>query len=222
MRMQGKLSQASLAFLWDHQVSGRALFPAAAMLEAGSAAVCAALGTSSQTHSASLTSSAIPAALQLPPSASQPPEIAAVLDPGNASLSIESTSSSRSRTVHLKCSVSFMVDSTPSAALIRVHNGAQGSTISLGFAATRQMPTAFGKVAQRKALQAQEFLADPAIIDNGTQVGPAQKTMPAYVCDLRSCTSCTVSNISGSHHVLSKELHSVSLKSLLLCVFNRA
>ena len=170
MRMQGKLSQASLAFLWDHQVSGKALFPAAAMLETASAAVYTALGSSFKANSTALTCVAIPAALQLLPSNSQPPEIAAILDPGNAALSIESMGSTKSRTVHLKCSVASAMDCFNASSLGPLKESTGASGRSLSFVRTQHLPAAFGEVTKRNVLQIQEFIADPAIIDNGTQV----------------------------------------------------
>lgn len=170
--MQGKLSQARLAFLWDHQVSGRALFPAAAMLEAGSAAICAALGTSSNAHPAVLTEIAIPAPLQLPPSSFQLPLIKAVVDLANAALSIESARLGSDRSLHMRGSIALAVQClcAPPAASV---NGGEGAAVlarTQAFSPKQSLPAAFGEVTQRKALQADEYIIDPAVIDNATQV----------------------------------------------------
>ena len=169
-RMEGTLSQASLAYLRDHQVGGRALFPAAAMLETASAAIVSAFGSSAGGYPSALVAVTIPAPLQLP--SANPPSIAVALDPGTAALSVESAGSGKGCATHLRCRVGWMAESD---------NNEDKPLASLGTRLARVLsltggrdlvhaPAAFGGVSQRQGRQAQEYICDPAILDNGTQV----------------------------------------------------
>jgi acyl transferase domain-containing protein len=61
-----RMCSASLAFLWDHRVAGRALFPGAGVLELASAAARVALSAPVQSVCAALADVAVPAPLLLP------------------------------------------------------------------------------------------------------------------------------------------------------------
>ncbi|KAK9866519.1 hypothetical protein WJX84_001677 [Apatococcus fuscideae] len=108
-----QLGQPKQSFLWDHQVSGRILFPAAAMLEATRSAGAYLLdGVKTPSVSLILLHAAIPAAFELPsPSSSTPAHAlsARVLVDvsGNTigSTSMRSTSVSGMAVTHLRASL---------------------------------------------------------------------------------------------------------------------
>ena len=149
------LQQGQHAFLWDHQVAGRGLLSAAAMLEM-SAAVVWTLGSRS---SAALASVAIPAPLGL--STAQPPVLAASLHPGSGLVTLKSSSSSAA--VHL----------TATAALVAEHQHTSMRWSRPGWLPTavhRQAPCAAATVLPGAALQSAAFHIHPAVIDCTTQV----------------------------------------------------
>jgi hypothetical protein len=63
--LQARLGSAACAYLWDHRVSGRALFPAAGFFELAAASVATLLG-GARPAAAALAGAAIPAPLVLP------------------------------------------------------------------------------------------------------------------------------------------------------------
>jgi NADPH:quinone reductase-like Zn-dependent oxidoreductase len=117
------LSGPSLAYLWDHQVSGRPVFPGAGYFEAaGSAAgILAAAGTSGGTAAtdAALADLSIVAPLLLPQAASLGPD-ALILQVSFATAtgalalqSVHSGSGKGRPTVHVEASVAFVVARQP-------------------------------------------------------------------------------------------------------------
>lgn len=173
--MQGKLSQASLAFLWDHCVAGRALFPAAAMLEAASAAAGSGLGSQAETSSAALSSVTIPAAFQLPQLGVLPPAVSVTLEPASGLLGFHSQGGNKAWTIHLRCSVAIVTEVGPAPSSGQNVRGRSHGVLSPLLSPEKlskpvTAPAACGSVSQRKALQSQEYIFDPAVIDNGTQV----------------------------------------------------
>ena len=65
IRLETRLSRPSLAYLWDHQVAGRALLPAAAMLEMAAAAAATLAQAAGLPEAPALLAAAIPAPLAL-------------------------------------------------------------------------------------------------------------------------------------------------------------
>lgn len=63
--LETRLNRPALAYLWDHRVAGRALLPAAAMLEMAAAAVTTLAQAGGHADEAALSSAAIPAPLAL-------------------------------------------------------------------------------------------------------------------------------------------------------------
>lgn len=63
--LEARLSKAALAYLWDHRVAGRALLPAAAMLEMAAAAAAALAQAAGLPDAPTLLAAAIPAPLAL-------------------------------------------------------------------------------------------------------------------------------------------------------------
>ena len=169
--MLGKLSEASVAFLWDHQVGGRALFPAAAMLEATAAAAVSMCGNDAGSAAAMLTHASIPVPLPLPTSPALASDMAVTVDLRTARLQLETESGGYDKRTHLRC---LLTQASKSSEIAPCSGPSGGYTAILS--SLQQLgefavqPSAFGSVMQRKVLQAEEFLTDPAVIDNGTQV----------------------------------------------------
>ena len=186
--MQGRLSQASLAFIWDHCIAGQALFPAAAMLEAASAAVASALGSAAEGQTAALVAVSIPSPLPLPPFNGFAVSIAAVVDPVRASLSIESQADSRGVKRHLQCGLTHLSSKPPATDI-----GLEENVSNIGAALKplllyeiKKAPAACGVVCARPALQGQEYLCDPAVLDNGTQVWALASNFCLHACTAMS------------------------------------
>ena len=107
--MHCQLSDPCLAFLLDHRVMGRALFPAAGMLEAAAAAAKTLLGDQSPNHTWACTVSGmtIAAPLQLA-SASAAILLQTSMDLATGSVQIRSTSAATAQLLHnARCTVSM-------------------------------------------------------------------------------------------------------------------
>ena len=188
-QMEVALSRAAFAYLWDHRVAGRALFPAAAMLEAASAAAAALLAGSRAAAGqllgggTALALASIPAPLVLPHAWSQ--AAASVLSLGvdtkSGALSVGSATAGRPRQVHLRA-----------AATCSVHDAASSATLGGSLAAQRAIgqlvsgqvvrsmldgtppAVAVASVAnQRRHEQGAQYRTHPAVIDSCTQAGAA-------------------------------------------------
>ena len=103
-----KLLQPALAFLWEHQVMGRSLFPGAAYFEMALAATRTLHGTA-DLHSAEdcLTQVAIPAPLVLPSSATAAGFVLTCsVDMGTQVINIASAAVHGLQSVHMRCQIS--------------------------------------------------------------------------------------------------------------------
>jgi hypothetical protein len=195
LRVEGRLSQASLAYLWDHRIADRVILPAAAMLEMAAAAVNAAFGSSAGQPGPALTGVAIPAPLPLPTASTAAPLLAVALDPRKATLSVESTSG-RGWGTYLRSSISFCCAAV----------GPGGSSVEarglglLGVTPIATAPSGFGAVVHRKGLQSQEYILDPAVLDNCTQVKIPYFLVPKNPPSSFSCPSCQSSGNATSVH----------------------
>ena len=177
--MEAALSHAALSYLWDHRVAGRALFPAAAMLEAAAAAALAMLSASAGALSAqaALTGASIPAPLVLPSAAQQASAAVSLLVTLLArSGSIEVASASRSRQGHLKAAAACMLSASaaPSASCSQQ---ALSAAIAAALNKVQETHTTTA-VAVASVLQSQhqpvgQYLIHPAVIDCCTQAGAA-------------------------------------------------
>jgi len=165
VRVEGRLSQASLAYLWDHRIADRVILPAAAMLEMAAAAVNAAFGSSAGQPGPALTGVGIPAPLPLPTASTAALLLAVALDTRKATLSVES-SSGRGWGTHLRSSICLCYTGVGLGGL-----GVESKGLGLlGVAPVASAPSGFGAVVHRKGLQSQEYILDPAVLDNCTQV----------------------------------------------------
>ena len=107
--MQAELSSPALAYLWDHQVSGKALFPGAAFFELAAAAAKTLLAA----DSAVLTSVSIPAPLVLPAPQNAAPAVMCKLDAASGSIEVLSAQ----RSVHLRATLSAVATAGSSGRL---------------------------------------------------------------------------------------------------------
>ena len=148
------LQQSQHAFLWDHQVAGRGLLPAAAMLELAGA-VAWTLGSRSASALAGVT---IPAPLVL--STAQPVVLSASLYPSSGRLTLQSSASPSA--VHLAASAASVAE-CESKVLQASRPG------WLPAATTVLAPCAAACVLPGSALQPASFHVHPAVIDCTTQ-----------------------------------------------------
>lgn len=164
--MEANLSQPGLAFLWDHRVAGRELFPAAAMLELATAAVAAIAAAAPKERHPALVGVSIPAPLSLPAATTKLPIITVRI--GRAGeLAVESASGARQGPwqAHLRASIT----AAPKASG-EFKPGWLGGLLEAPVSVA-----ACGFVAPRAGCQPQEFLTDPARLDCCTQVTELQQ-----------------------------------------------
>lgn len=183
IRIEGKLSQPGLAYLWDHRIAGRELLPAAAMLEAASAALAAVARGGAIATPAVLVDVRIPAPLVLPTRAAEAPTLAVRFDARKSVLAVESGVEAQNKmwTTHLRAGVAFVrgeMERRPTSASLRFVEGLLSSPLL-----RKGPPIALGVVMQRNStLQPQEYGIDPAVLDNCTQVHPTPQYVPAKHC----------------------------------------
>lgn len=186
-RMEAALSQAALSYLWDHRVAGRALFPAAAMLEAAAAATLAMLSASGDANSAqaAVTGVSIPTPLVLPSTDQRTTAgINLTVTVLAAAGSIEAASGSggqhSSRQTHLKAGAARILSPEVAGSLHRPQHAvlaAVSQALLREAVPMLELPASAGvaiaSVAQAARAPGGRYLIHPAVIDNCTQAGAA-------------------------------------------------
>ena len=177
--MEATLSHTALYYLWNHRVAGRALFPAAAMLEAAAAATAAMLSAATGALSAQavLTDASIPAPLVLPSAAEQTRtavclEVTVLARSGT----LEVASASRGRQVHLRAAATCMLVSDAAAVLApsqQVLSAIISGALSTVHKRHSTAAVAVASMAQNVRQPGGQYLIHPAVIDNCTQAGAA-------------------------------------------------
>ena len=164
-RLEAKASQASLAFLWDHSIADRILFPAAAMLEVVVASQSALLGTFNTVRS-QLREITIPVPLMLPASPAKQLEMAVMIDVRSGHFALQSGP----RAAHLQ----GFVQQQHSVPLH--HTAQQTDAEKLGMdlfdlhLKRSALASAFATIMQGRELQPDSYRVHPAVLDNCTQV----------------------------------------------------
>ena len=179
-----KLVQPALAFLWEHQVMDRSLFPGAGYFEMALAATRTLHGTANL-HSAEdcLTQVAIPAPLVLPSSsAAAGLVLTCSVDMGTQMINIASAAAQGSQSIHMRCQISqaqkshqtgadstACVTSAPDALMKQLI--ADDSQQQLSFAEAQ--PAAQASIAPAVATTQQDsgFWHHPARFDSFLQLG---------------------------------------------------
>ena len=178
-RMEVALSQAALAYLWDHRVAGRALFPAAAMLEAAAAAVLSMLSASSGGLSAqaAVTGASIRAPLVLPSTVQQQQAFISLAVSVLARYgSVEVASATTTRQTHLKAAAACMLppdEPPPVGCRQRLLSAAIAEAFGSLKEEQKDGRTAVASVAQSWRQPSGQYLIHPAVVDNCTQAGAA-------------------------------------------------
>jgi 3-oxoacyl-(acyl-carrier-protein) synthase/acyl carrier protein len=194
--VQADLGKPTLGYLKDHRVRGRALFPAAGMLELASAAAAAAL----QPHTVetlALGGVAISAPLVLQ---AQGPALAATLDLRSGAISLHTQTAGGAATQHLAGAAAALGEPTgrrKAAAAgslqqrmfdmfmrqaAEVLGGAVPELLAAGAAASAPCPTATGQVHAATALgqsQPGGYVCHPAVLDCMTHAAAALQASQA-------------------------------------------
>ena len=158
--MQAELSSPALAYLWDHQVSGKALFPGAAFFELAAAAAKTLLAA----DSAALAGVSIPAPLVLPAPQKAAPAVICKLDAASGSVEVLSAQ----RSVHLRATLAAVAsagssgsgsssEALPSVSLRMVLNAAQQRAVAA--------EPAYLADVDDSAQHARDVFLSPAVLD---------------------------------------------------------
>ena len=118
IRLETHLSKAALAYLWDHRVAGRALLPAAAMLEMAAAAAAALAQAAGLPDVPALLAAAIPAPLALgmaAPAGALALCAALSVAQGRVTISSEADPSESKGAMHLTAGLGFIRNGAPHA-----------------------------------------------------------------------------------------------------------
>ena len=172
------MQQPNLAFLWEHQVLGRSIFPAAGYAEVALAGLrCLADAT---TAVVCLQAVAIPAPLLLAPAGSDGGQtITCCINTHKQQVSIASVGvSSSGETVHMHSHFGLLPDSTtastaqnPSAALTGLLASLAEERVDSGDESQQQQAAAQGMIAPSLADAQQGFWHHPASFDSFLQLG---------------------------------------------------
>ena len=176
-------ASSSLAYLWDHQVAGRALFPAAAMFEAAYAASAMLLDPGSATASGTvaslpaLTSVSIPAPLVL--GLGTLIVLHTSVDDGSGGVWVR-TGGGRQPAVHLAgrparihMAPGGMATAAEGVPELEGSLLARQLTGTLGAAGAAPAPAAIASLVHSQRQQGEQYKMHPAVIDNATQVSAA-------------------------------------------------
>ncbi|KAL4451846.1 hypothetical protein ABPG75_007508, partial [Micractinium tetrahymenae] len=220
--IQAELTAPDLAYLWDHQVSGKALFPGAGFFELASAAAAMLLPA---VDSSALTGVTIPAPLVLPALTSgqkaQQPSTAVVckLDASNGAVEI---SSPAQRSMHLRASLAA-VSSRSSAGRPSSTPATSACAAALGLVLhpSKKQPAqeaAYLAAVDDSAQHAKDVSLSPAVLDACLHLGalPAaaagQLKVPAGIQALLLPAQSSKSSAAGA----SKAAHSFAAAALQL------
>jgi acyl transferase domain-containing protein/acyl carrier protein len=178
--VQCVLSASHLAYLWDHQVSGRPLLPGAAMLEAAHAA--ATLLAGGAPRQAALLGAAIPAPFVLPPLGGGTAVLGVNVDLARGGLNVLSASAAAKQQLHLACAAAPLAAPAAAAPSPQGHPRGAGTELLAGLlgALVAAPPAATATICSRRGgEQGGQYGAHPAVIDNATQAGAALQPQAA-------------------------------------------
>ena len=215
------LDTPALAYLWDHQVSGKALVPGAAFLELAAAAAHLPLPGSSQAGVV-LTAATIPAPLVLPAPAQKLSAPAMLCTLSAASGSVEIASGQRS--THLRATMAVLSFSpVPSRAAVPSQPPALVRLMAIAqlhaAAPPRAEPAYFADI-DAAGDQASDVALSPAVIDCCLHLGalPAaaagQLKVPAGI-EALLLPSCAPAKSSGTFAAAALQVESSSAASLI-------
>lgn len=174
VRLASMLQLARHAYLWDHRVRGRALFPGAAMYEAAYAAGMLLLDHTSQ-PAALLAESVIPTALVLRMS-NEAHALCTTLDLPTGATRVSSQDGGARSTIHLNGGICQMKVYQAFALPPAPKQAARGVCLAVLVQPnlTRQPPHVSAAVSVSTDYQIGQYLAaHPAVADNATQTGGA-------------------------------------------------
>lgn len=187
VQLECSLQLARLSYLWDHRVGGRALLPAAAMLEAASAGASC-MTAAMPACSAAISHASITARLVLPEPKAAMASLICSVDAISGTVSLASADRGRSMTSHLTGTVSMVHQRALSVAFAqqqRCKGHILFSLLSAHWSARTASsvppPASIADIAQPPQLQPDQYHMHPAAIDCTTQAGAAFSSSAAAV-----------------------------------------
>lgn len=182
-----KVVQESCAYIWDHQVAGKALFPGAGFMELAFAAVnVLRLTSGDSTYVVTLTAASIPAPLILESGANDP-ELKVSIDVYTGALSIHTHGAA-----HLRGFISTLSNAVEPLCLLRTNEQDYGAKTGVlhhicSVPPRSERHTSVGAVSKRIG-DARDAYFSPAALDNCLQLG----AIPLSVVESTAKTSLKV------------------------------